>query len=281
MTRQLDPKNEAQKVNLPPPRLLFVDDEQNIISALKRLMRNEGYEIHSANSGTEALQLLENSEPFELIVSDFRMPGMTGTELLSEVHRLYPDTIRIILSGYSEVTAILNAINEGAIYKYFTKPWNDENLKLDIRRAVEQQRLKQDNTKLADEVARQNVVLKELNRQLDRRASDAKLGLTFSQELLEIIDAGVMCIDPDGLVVGANTRFTELLPGEHAEFMGLPVSSVLPDVLGEALPDDLTNQSQGQGRFEIAGRTLQWRSRLFTHEHQVRGRVLTIWEETP
>lgn len=280
MTRPLNHAVEADPVGMPAPRLLFVDDEQNIIAALRRLMRREGYDISSANSGDEALELLKNSEPFDLIVSDFRMPGMTGTELLSEVHKRYPDTIRIILSGYSEATAILDAINEGAIYKYFTKPWNDEHLKLDIRRAVEQQRLKRDNAKLADEVARQNAVLRELNRQLDRRASDAKIGLTFSQELLEVIDAGVMCIDPDGLVVGANTRFTELLPAEHVEFMGLPASSVLPRILDDALPDELANPASGRGRFEIAGRTLQWRCRLFTHEEQIRGRVLTIWEDT-
>jgi diguanylate cyclase (GGDEF)-like protein/PAS domain S-box-containing protein len=114
--------------------LLLVDDEPNVLHSLRRLLRREGYRILTAGSGIEALELLA-LQPVQVIVSDQRMPGMSGVEFLSKVKELYPETVRMSLSGYSEISTVTDAINKGAIWKYITKPWDDELLVQEIRTA--------------------------------------------------------------------------------------------------------------------------------------------------
>lgn len=114
--------------------LLLVDDEPRIMSALKRLFRREGYHVLTANSGEEALRLLALNQ-VQVIISDQRMPEMTGIELLSRVKDLYPDTIRIVLSGYAEIETVTDAINRGAVWKYLVKPWDEEKLREEVRHA--------------------------------------------------------------------------------------------------------------------------------------------------
>jgi len=114
--------------------LLLVDDEQNVLNALRRLLRREGYRILTAGSGTDGLELLA-LHPVQVIISDQRMPGMSGVEFLSKVKELYPETVRISLSGYSEISTVTDAVNKGAIWKYITKPWDDEMLVQEIRSA--------------------------------------------------------------------------------------------------------------------------------------------------
>ncbi|UXI66444.1 EAL domain-containing protein [Tahibacter amnicola] len=114
--------------------LLLVDDEPAILKSLHRCLRRDGYEIHLANSAAEALALLARS-PIDVIVSDYRMPNMTGTEFLSRVRQLYPDTVRMVLSGYADIRAISSAVNDGAVFKYLMKPWSDEDLRQEIRLA--------------------------------------------------------------------------------------------------------------------------------------------------
>ena len=115
--------------------ILFVDDESNILSALKRLMRKTPYHCLFANGGKDALALLDDNI-VDVVISDMKMPEMTGEELLSEVSRLYPETMRIVLSGFSEESMIMGAINEGRIWGFIHKPWNDAELKQVIDHAV-------------------------------------------------------------------------------------------------------------------------------------------------
>ena len=105
--------------------LLLVDDEENILAAMRRVLRREGYRILTAGSGQEGLELLA-ANPVDVIVSDQRMPNMSGVEFLRQARAMYPETVRIVLSGYTELQSITDAINEGAIYKFLTKPWEDE-----------------------------------------------------------------------------------------------------------------------------------------------------------
>jgi len=114
--------------------LLLVDDEPDVLNALKRLLRRSGYRILTAGSAAEGLELLALNS-VQVIVSDQRMPNMSGSEFLERVKKLYPDTMRIVLSGYTEVAALTDAINRGAIFKFLTKPWGDEDLREVIREA--------------------------------------------------------------------------------------------------------------------------------------------------
>ncbi len=118
----------------PVRRILVVDDEPGILSALRRVLRRDGYEILAASSAKEGLRILGDHD-VQVILSDQRMPEMSGTEFLSRVRDLYPETIRIILSGYTDLESIADAINRGSIYKFLTKPWDDDLLRENIREA--------------------------------------------------------------------------------------------------------------------------------------------------
>jgi diguanylate cyclase (GGDEF)-like protein/PAS domain S-box-containing protein len=118
----------------PKGTLLLLDDEPNVLSSLMRLLRRDGYHILLAHNAQEAFSLLATNE-VQVVVSDQRMPDMNGTEFLSRVRRLYPGTVRIILSGYAELESVLSAINRGEIYRFYTKPWDDQALRDNIREA--------------------------------------------------------------------------------------------------------------------------------------------------
>jgi diguanylate cyclase (GGDEF)-like protein/PAS domain S-box-containing protein len=131
--------NGNRALHDPSRTLLLVDDEPNVLKALWRLFRREGYQILTAGSGREALDMLA-TQAVRVIVSDQRMPEMSGTELLSRVKDLYPDTVRIVLSGFSELETVTAAINRGAIFKYLSKPWDDDDLREEVRLAFRQLR---------------------------------------------------------------------------------------------------------------------------------------------
>lgn len=111
--------------------LLIVDDEDNVRRALLRLLRRDGYRILEANSAAAGLELLA-SESIQVILSDQRMPGMNGTEFLSRVKAIYPNTVRMVLSGFTELSSVTEAVNRGAIYKFLTKPWDDAELRTHV-----------------------------------------------------------------------------------------------------------------------------------------------------
>ncbi|RLB82310.1 MAG: secretion system protein E [Deltaproteobacteria bacterium] len=144
-------------------KVLFVDDEENVLKAMRRIFRQENYTILTASSGVEALKLLEK-EPVHVVISDHRMPGMTGADLLRKVKELYPQTIRIMLTGHADVDAIMGAINEGAVYKFITKPWNDADLRLTVSLALEQYDLIQENKALKKQREAQKKKIKQLSR---------------------------------------------------------------------------------------------------------------------
>ncbi|MBZ0157347.1 MAG: Flp pilus assembly complex ATPase component TadA [Alphaproteobacteria bacterium] len=133
--------------------LLFVDDEEDVLNALRRIFLEENYRILTAPSAEKVLSLMQENA-VHLVISDYKMPGMTGSELLREIKERWPETIRIMLTGHADVNAIMGAINEGAVYKFITKPWNDDDLRITVSLALQQYSLIQENKKLK-EVAKQ------------------------------------------------------------------------------------------------------------------------------
>lgn len=116
-------------------RLLFVDDEVNVLNALKRVLRNEGYHITAVTSAQLALEHMEAQE-VDMVISDFRMPGINGVELLKEVRQRHPQTIRMLLTGESDTTEAMNGLQQESIYKFILKPWDNEDVKFIIKRAI-------------------------------------------------------------------------------------------------------------------------------------------------
>jgi DNA-binding NtrC family response regulator len=117
--------------------ILFVDDEVRLLRSLEQGMLKEPYHVLCAESGKEALKLLEENE-VHVIVTDMRMPEMSGLELLKIVKEKYPHVVRVVLSGYAQVTTLLTAINQGEIFRFITKPWKMESdFKAVIKQAIE------------------------------------------------------------------------------------------------------------------------------------------------
>ncbi len=122
-------------------KILFVDDEENILKSIKRSLIDEPYEVLLANSGEKALEVLKENS-VSVIVTDMRMPEMSGIELLEIVKKKYPDIVRIVLTGYSQITTLMAAINSGQIYRYLVKPWKlEEEFKPTLKQALEYHRL--------------------------------------------------------------------------------------------------------------------------------------------
>jgi response regulator RpfG family c-di-GMP phosphodiesterase len=166
-----------------PPSVLFVDDEPNILSALRRLFRPLGYKVHTAESGAAGLQLLEQ-EPVDLVVSDMRMPEMDGARFLEQVRARWPDTIRLLLTGYSDVASILAAINRGEIYRYITKPWDDNDIQLVVKHALERRALELEKDRLEALTREQNEELKALNQSLEAKVAERTAELMASRDTI-------------------------------------------------------------------------------------------------
>lgn len=156
---------------IPAATLLFVDDEPGILSALRRLFRPHGYRILIAESGAEGLQLLAENA-VDLIISDMRMPEMDGATFLRQVRDRWPDITRILLTGYADITSTIAAINEGEIYRYIAKPWDDNEILLIVREAVDRRRLQQENVRLTALTQAQNEELKVLNASLEQKVAE-------------------------------------------------------------------------------------------------------------
>lgn len=191
--------------------LLLVDDEDSIVSSLKRLLRRDGYDIVTASSGPQGLQRLAEHE-VDVILSDQRMPGMTGVEFLRRAKELYPQTIRMVLSGYTELQSITDAINEGAIYKFLTKPWNDEMVREHIKEAFQQKEMADENLRLDREVQDANLELAEVNKRLQHllayqreQISREETSLSMARNVLENIPAPLIGFDPEGMVAFMNS----------------------------------------------------------------------------
>ncbi len=129
--------------------LLIVDDERNIQTAMRRALKQDGYNIYCAESGADALQLL-GKHKINVIISDQRMPGMTGSELFNKVSHRFPETIRIVLSGYADFSAVTDAINQGAISKFLTKPWDDSLLRWHVLEAFQHYEMSWHNRQLTE-----------------------------------------------------------------------------------------------------------------------------------
>ena len=128
-------------------RVLLVDDETHVLSSLKRSLRNEQLEIVTASSAETALEILEEQK-FKVIVSDERMTGMQGSDFLKVVRDKYPQTLRFVLTGHASAEVAMKAVNEGEIYRFFTKPWDDLQMRLAIRSAIEKFDLEEKNLSL-------------------------------------------------------------------------------------------------------------------------------------
>ncbi|MDX9994886.1 MAG: ATPase, T2SS/T4P/T4SS family [Rhodocyclaceae bacterium] len=173
-------------------RLLIVDDEPGVVKALARVFHRENYEVLTADSGEAGLAVLSKGGPVHVVISDYLMPGIKGAEFLKRVKALYPDTIRIMLTGHADTGAVMGAINEGAVYKFILKPWNDDDLRVTVALALEQFDLVQKNRVLRTENEKKSKEISALARLATTNRSHLgimlnKKGLLTSAQLQELV----------------------------------------------------------------------------------------------
>ncbi len=207
--------------------LLFVDDERGVLHSLRRIFIDENYQIFTALNADEALEILRR-ETIHLVISDHRMPGMNGAQLLRKVKEEWPQTIRIMLTGYADVQSIMGAVNEGAVYKFITKPWNDEDLRLTVSLALQQYLLIQENKRL-----------KELTR--TQRAKISKYAVDIDQNkgvLATYLQRGG-AVKPEDLALAQKKRGEGELLGETLVKLGMISENKIVQVLHKELGYDL------------------------------------------
>ena len=265
-----------------PIKILCVDDEKNVLKALRRLFIDEDdYEILVAESGEEGLELFESEGDIRLVISDYRMPGMNGVEFLAQVFERWPDVVRIVLSGYADISAVVEAINMGQVYKFIPKPWDDEALKGVIATALQHQDLLLQNRRLAEELQVKNRQLNEINENLEqlviKRTEALEIRnrvLQISQGVLDVLPVVVVCIDQEQLIVQCNDFACELFPYGGLGPLGNNRGAVFSAELN-ALIDRLDNEPAPKAQLEIHHRKYRAEVRRL-HATLTQGVVLVL-----
>lgn len=169
------------------PTVLCVDDEASILSALRRMFRAAGYHILTAERGAAALEILD-AQQVDLVISDMRMPEMDGAQLLATVRERCPDTVRILLTGYADVQSVMDAVNRGEIYRYVTKPWDDNDILLAVRDALERKFLQEEKRRLEALTRSQNERLLSLNANLEEIVATRTQELRLARDELAVFN---------------------------------------------------------------------------------------------
>ncbi|MBS1158866.1 MAG: diguanylate cyclase protein [Proteobacteria bacterium] len=247
--------------------ILLVDDEESILSSLKRLFRRDGYRILTAAGGELGLAALAQNA-VDVVISDQRMPNMTGVEFLRQVKGLYPDTVRIVLSGYTELNSITEAINEGAIFKFLTKPWDDDQLRANVQEAFLFKELADENRRLAIELGKANAQLQRLLEEKKRQLQVDEIALGVVQEILQLVPLPVLGVDNEGMIVSANQE-AEGLFGNGGSLIGAFAEEVLPPSLLATV-----RHSEGDGCWHDGVR--QWHTRYRRIGNSSRGWLIIL-----
>jgi len=199
--------------------VLFVDDEVNILKALQRLLRSEHMNVLCASRAQEALELLDK-QPCQVVVTDQRMPEMSGVDLLSQVRQRFPDIVRMMLTGYTEMDVAVDAINRGEIYRLITKPWSDDELRATIRQAFDHSDLKNEIKRLNHVTREQNFKLQDMNRNLEGKVRERTKQLAEKHQ--ELRTAYVQTIRALAEAVDAKDAYTR----GHSERVGVYASKI-------------------------------------------------------
>lgn len=258
-------------------KILCVDDERNVLKALERIFMDDDYDIVLAGSGDEGLKVMEESGPFQVVISDYRMPVMNGVDFLKGVYDRWPETVRIVLSGYADAGAIVAAINEGHIYRFIPKPWNDDEMRITIQNCLERYFLQKKNRELLNELSAVNHALEEKVQIRTEQLELRNRALEFSQNLLGNLPVGVAGIDINGMIAYCNDIAVKLLKDVCVDILGADVSAncdvSLNDLVGQVRRDKniVADIVLGSTPCRVIGRTVD-----FCDNESV---VLVFWEE--
>jgi response regulator RpfG family c-di-GMP phosphodiesterase len=255
-------------------KILIVDDESNVARSVNRLLRGEGFETFVAQSGDEALKILSEESGFSVIVSDQRMPKMTGVELFEKMRVEYPLIKRILLTGYTNLDSLRTAVNTGNIFRFLLKPWDDDELIMCVKDAAAAHQLEIENIALNAELKTLNDTLEQRIEQKTRVLSMNLNALERYEDMIEQMPVGMICVSEEDMVVLANKSALKIL-GFSAALEGLNYQSSLPSGLVESFEKFLPNQ---QGEIELNNQVYAMKTSLVTIKDKFFGRLICLWK---
>ncbi|HZW26685.1 MAG TPA: HD domain-containing phosphohydrolase [Gallionella sp.] len=254
------------------PRILVVDDEPSILSSLRRLLRSRGFEVLTAESAAAGLEVLER-ETIDAVISDMRMPVMTGAEFLEQVFLRWPNVKRILLTGYADVDSTIAAVNKGKIWRYIAKPWEDEDLILTVQQATAHRQLMNENARLLALIRQQNDELRSLNATLEAKVDERTRALR--QGFVNTVHVFSSMMELRGGVLAGHSRRVAELARKVAKKLGMEEKAV-QEVFLAALLHDIGKLGLPDVAFERPFNTLSPELRAEVMKHPARGQMLLM-----
>lgn len=214
-------------------KILFVDDEKEILTSIRRQLRKEQFSIEMCSSGKSAMELLQKQD-IGIVVSDERMPEISGLDLMKKIKKLYPNTIRIILSGFADSQTIIDAINQGEIFRFISKPWSYEDLIKSLNEAIKKWEINQHNKRYMEKII-------EENKRLKRRLSFRESSLDLSREVLDSIPSPVIAINDDNKIADFNEKASNILSGDIS--IGDKITKIIPEEIYVPLEENFRDSN--------------------------------------
>ena len=254
-------------------KVLIVDDEPNVAKSVNRLLMSVGYDTTVVQGGDEALDLLQSGHQFNVVVSDQRMPKMTGAQLFEKMQQQYPLIKRILLTGYTDLDSLRAAVNNGHIYRFLLKPWDDDELIQSVTDAAAANKLSLENQRLNQELKEMNSTLEE---RIDQKTRVLKMNLNALEryeDILEQTPIGIMCVSEEDMVVLANNAARDMLQFRTA-LEGLKYNEVLPEELAKVFQPFSPNQDY---EISLHGKTFQLKTSQVKIKEKFLGRLVCFW----
>lgn len=226
-------------------KVLFIDDEKEILTSITRQLRKTKFIVSTSISGKDALERLKQ-ETYPIIVSDERMPDISGLELMKKIKKLYPESIRIILSGYADSQTIIDAINQGEIFRFIAKPWSYDSLIENLTQSENRWNINQSNKHFMEKILEENIRLK-------RRLSYRESKLDLNSEILDEVPSPLIVIGKDNRVEVFNSKLGQLLDNNLA--CGQLITDLIDDKTYSLIEMDMKHSSNSDKRIvEIKGK---------------------------
>ncbi len=219
-------------------KILCVDDEKFVLRSLTRFFMDDDYELLTATSGEAGLKILEEEPGIQIIISDYRMPGMSGVEFLKLVCGRRPETVRLVLSGFADTATIVDSINEGHIYKFISKPWDEDKLRDTVKAAIKKY-FKDKNT---DEVV--------------KKLEDVKEKILLFDDIMEALPCGVLTVDTRGGITLCNQQGKKLLGVDEGKSPDMTAIDLLPEGARDLIKKISTSNRRQTGCFAVDGKDL-------------------------
>ena len=267
-----------------PSRILCVDDEKKVLSALRRFFYEDDYEIFTAESGREGLDILAKNASIQLVISDYRMPGMDGVDFLRQVWARWPDTVRIVISGHSDAAAAVEAIKEGQIYKFVPKPWKDDEFRETVASALKVHSLRKKNEQFVNELIESNVEFKHLREDPEKMPGkngsellQQNKNMRFAQQILYEMPIAVIGLDRDNTIIQSSELADNIFTDSKRSLFSLSAYDVLPAEINSFLQE--LRETPADMKLEYNGQQLTIKAKKLSKTDGREGTVLVLLVE--